>query len=315
MAATVDVRWLGSEGLVQGTLANIAQAVEATCAWIDVLDPDEESLRVLAEHFDLHPLAIEDCLHFPQRPKLDLYSGSLFLVWLGVSQNSEGVENSELDIFLGNRWVITVHPHPLPALDAITLEADMHLARGADWLLHAIVDRMVDGVFPVIDELGDRLDRLQDAMLERTERSQLEELYDLRRELLFMHKTVAPERDSLRALVREREIVSEEAYRYFQDVADHLARVEDSIDTYREVAAAVMDVYLSAQSNRMNAIMKQLTIMATIFMPLTLITGIYGMNFKHLPELGWRYGYFGVLASMVAISVAMLVFFKRREWW
>ncbi len=313
--SSVSVRWLSDAGLEFGSLEDVARAVGSQCVWVDVLGADESVLQALSEHFVMHPLSIEDVLHFPQRPKLDTNDGSLFMIWIAPFLRGETITSSELDVFMGERWLVTVHHESLAAVDSVAAEALAHLTLGADWLLHALIDRLVDDVFPVVDELGDRLDRLQDQMLERADKTQLEELYQTRRHLLHMHKIVAPERDLLRSLVREREVVSEEAYRYFQDVADHLARVEDSIDTYREVAAAAMDIFLSAQSNRMNAIMKQLTIMATIFMPLTLITGVYGMNFRYLPELGWRYGYFGVLAGMFLIAGGMLAFFKSREWW
>jgi len=314
MSARVTARWIHDGALHSDTLDALPAELTGSL-WIDVTDPDESALAAVSARVPLPPLAIEDCLHFPQRPKIEANDGSLFMVWIAPCLRDDRFEASELDVFLGDRWLITVHHEPLAAIDAVALEAHTHLGLGPDWLLHAVIDRVVDDVFPVVDEVADRLDRLQDEMLERADRSQLEELYDTRRDLLHMHKTVAPERDMLRALVREREVVSAEAYRYFQDVADHLARVEDSIDTYREVAAAAMDIYLSAQSNRMNAIMKQLTIVATIFMPLTLITGVYGMNFKYLPELGWRYGYFGVLVAMVLIAAGMLAFFKSRDWW
>ncbi|MBN2404339.1 MAG: magnesium/cobalt transporter CorA [Coriobacteriia bacterium] len=315
MAAEVTVRWLGADGVSVGTLADIDKAVGTPSVWIDVARADEASLVALAAYYPLHPLTIEDCLHFPQRPKIDVYEDSVFLVWVTPHGESGGAELQEIDVFLGDGWLITAHQGRSRALEALAEEAAIHLPRGADWLLHAIVDRLVDDVFPVLDAFGDQLDEIQDEMLEHAEHGQLERLYVLRRQLLHMHKTIAPERDSLRVLVRERNLVSEEAYRYFQDVADHLARVEDTIDTYREVATGATDIYLSAQSNRMNAIMKHLTIVATIFMPLTLITGIYGMNFRILPELGWRYGYFGVLVAMVMITAGMLIFFKKRDWW
>lgn len=313
--ASVSVRWLSDAGLEHGTLEDVPRALDSPCVWVDVLGAEESTLLALSEHFTMHPLSIEDCLHFPQRPKLDGNDGSLFMIWIAPFSRGDEIVTSELDVFLGERWLVTVHHESLAAVDAVVAEAPGHLELGPDWLLHALIDRLVDDIFPVVDELSDRLDQLQDDMLERAERTQLEQLYDTRRDLLKMHKLVAPERDLLRALVRDREVVSQEAYRYFQDVSDHLARVEDSIDTYREVAAAAMDIYLSAQSNRMNAIMKQLTIVATIFMPLTLITGVYGMNFRYLPELGWKYGYFGVLAGMFVIAAAMLAFFKSRDWW
>ncbi len=153
------------------------------------------------------------------------------------------------------------------------------MRRGPDWLLHAIIDRLVDDTLPLVDDLGDRLDTIEDAMLaDNPRQDELRSLHQVRRQLVRLHRITAPERDILRGFARESDLIGEDAYRYFQDVGDHVARVLDAIETYQDVAASVMDVYLSAQNNRMNEIMKQLTVVATIFMPLTLLSGIYGMN-------------------------------------
>ncbi|MDZ4064983.1 MAG: magnesium/cobalt transporter CorA [Coriobacteriia bacterium] len=315
MTQAVTVRRLDAGKLTIGGLDELEKLTPSSCTWVDVLSPDEHLLASVGKVFGLHPLALEDCLHFPQRPKIDRYNGSLFIVWVTVTGGPGALEMREVDVFLGEGWLVTVHREPLRAIDEVAAEAGAQLALGEEWVFHSIVDRLVDGVFPVVDALGDRLEDLQDRMIERAERRHLQELYESRRELLALHKIIAPERDGLRSLTRETELVSEEAYRYLQDVADHLTQVGDAVDTYREVAASAMDVYLSAASNRMNQIMKQLTIVAAIIMPLQLITGIYGMNFQHMPELGMTYAYPAVIAGMLVITVVMLMFFKRRDWW
>ena len=288
MAATVTVRCVEEGAMSTCAIEGLEAALTSPCAWIDVLEPDEETMGRIAEVFHLHPLAVEDCLHFPQRPKIDRYDGSMFVIWITPVGGPVRLRVARLDVFMGKGWLVTVHRERLAELDEVASEGLRQMSLGTDWVLHSIIDRMVDSVFPVIDSIGEGLEDLQDAMLDRSERHHLEELFDYRRALLELHKILAPERDSLRMLVRDNDLVSTEAYHYFQDVGDHLARVIDVIETYREVAASAMDIYLSAQSNRMNQIMKQLTIMATIFMPLTLISGIYGMNFRYMPELGWR---------------------------
>lgn len=316
MTSAVTVRRLESGELRIGGFDELKDArSSSSCIWVDILDPDEEVLSRVGKVFDLHPLALEDCLHFPQRPKIDRYDGSLFIVWVTATRGPGGLDMHEVDFFLGEGWLVTVHKKAMKALDDVGAEAGAHLALGEEWVFHSIVDRLVDDIFPVVDGLGERLEELQDLMMERTERHHLKALHDCRRELLELHKIVVPERDGLRSLTRETELVSEEAYRYLQDVADHLARVGDAVDTYREVAASAMDVYLSSASNRMNQIMKQITVVAAIFMPLQLITGIYGMNFQYMPELHQTYAYPAVMVAMVVISIAMLVFFKRRDWW
>lgn len=319
MSADVHVRWLDASGQVKtGGLNGLDPTDGVTWRWIDVLGPDERTLGLLADRFDLHPLAVEDTVHIQMRPKFDSYGDSFFVAWLIPRAGAGGViEVLELDVFMGPGYLITVHDAALDALEYFDGDMDRVMARGQDWLLHSILDRAVDSVLPIVDTLGDSLDDIEDAMLGEPRRGELATLYAVRRQLVRMRRIVAPERDILRSLARERDILSEEAYRYFQDIGDHLARVEDSIETYREVASAVMDIYLSAQSNRMNEIMKALTVVATIFMPLTLLSGIYGMNvLKGMwPPVDAQWSFWAVVGSMALIAVAMSVYFRRKKWW
>jgi magnesium transporter len=318
MPATVSVRWVENGALREGGLSDVAVARAAGTVWIDVFQPDVESLAALQVEFDLHPLAVEDCLHFPQRPKLDPYGSTFFLVWvLPHLHLNDQMAYDELDIFLGNGFLITSHRDPLGLLDEVARIAQAVLPRGAEWTLHSLLDRATDGLFPSVDYISDQLDSIEDQLLESADRQQLHRLYTMKRLLVALHKVIGPERDSVRAMARQTELVSQEAYLYFQDVGDHLARVADAVDTYRDVASGAMDIYLSAVNNRMNEIMKQLTVVATIFMPLTLMSGIYGMNITEgmWPPITavWSFGL--VIFTMIAIAVGMLVFFRRRNWW
>lgn len=298
-----------------GDLTDLSDAAGSTI-WVDVLSPDEATLRAISATLPIHPLALEDCLHFPQRPKLDVYEDSTFLVWLLPElPDGAGIVSRELDVFLGREHVITVHREQIAAVDKIAAHAEDYLGRGVEWTLHGILDLAVDGMFPLVEELADSLEDLEDIMLQDARPQHLEQLYGAKRALVQLHKVVGPERDAIRGLARLEAFVAPDAYMYFQDIGDHLARVADSVDTYREVASGTMDIYLSSVSNRMNMIMKQLTVIATIFMPLTLISGIYGMNFRYMPELEWRFGYFAVLGGMLTIVAGMLWFFRRRKWW
>jgi len=316
--ATVSVRWLDHEGTAHECgLEDIASSNAARWRWVDVLDGDEPTLTALAQVFDLHPLLVEDALHEQRRPKLDAFDDGVYLAWLTPEHpRGDGIVSSELDVFLGADYLITVHGDDASIVRVIA-EVAGSLALGPDWLLHAIIDRLVDSVLPLADSLGDELDDIEDSLLGAPRPEDLRRLYSVRRRLVQLHRVVAPERDLLRGLARERGVVSEEAYRYFQDVGDHLARVEDSIETYRDVGAAAMDIYLSAQSNRMNEIMKQLTVVATIFMPLTLLSGIYGMNLLRgmwpSPLAPWSFA--AVIISMLAIALVMSLYFRRKNWW
>jgi magnesium transporter len=318
MPATIIVRWMEGKTLKSGTVADIELARTLGAVWVDVLDPDAKALAPIAAAFDLHPLAVEDCLHFPQRPKIDAYPGSLFLVWvLPRLMPNDGITYSEIDIFLGKGFLVTSHSGPIPVLDEVVASAHNILPSGAEWTLHAILDRAVDEIFPAVDYIADELDSIEDRLLQRASEADLHHLYSMKRLLVALHKTIGPERDVVRGMARQTELVSQEAYLYFQDVGDHLARATDSVETYRDVASGAMDIYLSAVNNRMNAIMKQLTVVATIFMPLTLMSGIYGMNITEgmWPPITavWSFGL--VIATMLLIAVWMLWFFRRRNWW
>jgi magnesium transporter len=230
---------------------------------------------------------------------------------------NDGITYSEIDIFLGKGFLVTSHSGPIPVLDEVVASAHNILPSGAEWTLHAILDRAVDEIFPAVDYIADELDSIEDRLLQRASEADLHHLYSMKRLLVALHKTIGPERDVVRGMARQTELVSQEAYLYFQDVGDHLARATDSVETYRDVASGAMDIYLSAVNNRMNAIMKQLTVVATIFMPLTLMSGIYGMNITEgmWPPITavWSFGL--VIATMLLIAVWMLWFFRRRNWW
>jgi magnesium transporter len=317
MAAQITVRWIESGKLRSDGLDSLPEKLTGA-VWIDVLEPDSESLDAVATLFDLPPLAVEDCLHFPQRPKIDVYPHVTFLVWLLPHVvTGDGVESSELDVFLGPEHLVTVHRERISAVERVADNAEEFMNRGVEWTLHAILDGAVDGVFPVVESLSDELETLEDLMLADARPTNLQRLYAAKRSLVQLHKVVGPERDVIRGLARLEAFVEPEAYMYFQDIGDHLARVADEVDTYREVASGTMDIYLSSVSNRMNAIMKQLTIIATIFMPLTLISGIYGMNvLKGMwPPVDAAWAFPAIMASMSAITVWMLWYFKRRDWW
>ncbi len=317
MAAKITVRWIDEGVLRSDGLESLPEKLTGA-VWIDIVDVDMDSLAAVATRLDLPPLAVEDCLHFPQRPKIDVYPQMTFLIWLLPHLvPGDGVSSLELDVFLGEEHLVTVHREELAIIDRVADHAEEFLSRGVEWTLHALLDTAVDEAFPVIEALSDELEELEDLMLADSRPSSLQRLYAAKRALVQLHKIVGPERDVVRGLARLEAFVEPAAYMYFQDIGDHLARVADEVDTYREVASGTMDIYLSSVSNRMNAIMKQLTIIATIFMPLTLISGIYGMNVLRgmWPPVDAVWSFPAVIISMGAITIGMLWFFKRRDWW
>ena len=319
--SAIVARWVSADGAAHSVGITGADTLpnDAVWTWVDVTSPQPGALEMLGKHFGLHALAIEDALHPQVRPKLDTYGDWLFLSWLAPRRpDGDDITSEELDAFISKNTLITIHDGPSTGIDAIARDPEHSMHQGPDWLLHAIIDRLVDDTLPLIDEVGEQLETIEDSMLDDSPRQEdLRELHRVRRQLVRLHRIIAPERDVLRGLARESDIISQDAYRYFQDIGDHVARALDAIETYQDVGASVMDVYLSAQSNRMNEIMKQLTVVATIFMPLTLISGIYGMNVvvgMWPPTQAW-WSFPAVVGSCAIIAVAMAVYFRKRNWW
>ena len=319
--SSVVIRWVGADGAVQTRSGSAVEPFPTTegWVWVDVTAPDEPVLADLCRRYGFHTLAIEDVLHTQSRPKLDIYPEGLFLTWLAPrGLQGDGVTATEVDVFIGRHYLVTIHAEKNEVIETVASDVDRSMGQGPDWLLHAIIDRLVDATLPLVDSIGEQLSSIEDAMLAASSRQEdLRSLHQVRRQLVRMHRIVAPERDIVRSFARESEVIGVDAYRYFQDIGDHIARALDSIETYQDVGASVMDVYLSAQNNRMNEIMKQLTVVATIFMPLTLISGIYGMNVTSgmwPPLLAW-WSFPFVVGVMALLAVVMATYFRKKNWW
>ncbi|MBO0723035.1 MAG: magnesium/cobalt transporter CorA [Blastocatellia bacterium] len=292
---------------------------EPNIVWADVSDPDSIDFEELAKEFRFHPLSLEDCRTAHQRPKVDEYEGYYFIV-LYEAQLKDGRELllNELNIFLGRNYLVTVHSQPIRAIE--TAErlwrgwADM-AHRGPGLLTYLLIDAIVDDYHPLLDTLSDRIDELEDQIFDDFQSESIQEIFRIKKQLLNMRRVVAPLRDVFNTLLRrEQPIFSRETAIYFQDVFDHLIRVADTIDTMRDMLGSTMDAYLSITSNRMNMVMKRLTAISAILMSVTLVAGIYGMNFKFMPELEWRYGYPGAIAGMLIIALGLYLYFRRIDW-
>lgn len=289
-------------------------------AWLDATNPSKDDMDVLASEFGFHPLAIEDyCTPHP-RPKIDEYPGYYFIVvhFLSFSADSCEVVPLELSLFVGRNYIITAHDELLPALDRIadTWHKDPRLiSDGAGMLLYDILDGLVDSYFPILDQMEDELDEIEDQIFAETAPKSAERIFRLKSALLVFRRMAAPIRDVLNTLLRrDQPLLSEHALTYLRDVYDHSLRIVDTVDTYRDILTGAMDAYLSVISNQLNSVMKTLTVVATVLISMQVISGIYGMNFKYMPELGWRFGYLGVLGLMAAVALGLLYFFKRIKW-
>jgi len=287
--------------------------------WVDVADPTSEDFEELAKEFGFHPLSIEDCRNEHQRPKVEEFQGYYFIVLYEAElELGRHLELRELNIFLGKNYLVTVHSQPIRTLETAERlwRGWTDLAeRGTGLLAYLLIDSIVDDYMPLLDTLSDRMDELEDQIFVDFQVEALKEIFRIKKDLLFLRRSVTPLRDVFNTLLRrEQQVFSRETHVYFQDVFDHLIRVADTIDTLRDLLGATMDAYLSVSGNRMNMVMKRLTSISAILMSVTLVAGIYGMNFDFMPELKWRYGYVGALVSILAIGVSLYLYFRRIKW-
>jgi magnesium transporter len=290
--------------------------------WLDLHAPGAEERAKLHEIFGFHPLALEDTEHFGQRPKLDDYGDHVFLVFYGAWQHRDNDPDPlrEVDMFISGQYVITIHRDPLPLFDKEREELDGRVLHSEQFLLYRILDALVDSFFPLLGDMDEEIDELESALLANPTEGQLQRLFSLKRQLVAMRKVITPQRDLFASSVDR---ISElpgldlDERNYFRDIYDHLIRISDLIDSYRDLLSGATDLYLSTVSNRQNDVMKQLTVIATIFLPLGFITGFFGQNFgflvTHLLTGELTFWLVGV-GSMVATCVGLLVFFRRKGW-
>jgi magnesium transporter len=300
----------------------IARLIETrTPFWLDLEGATDGEFGLLETVFGFHPLAVEDCRIANELPKLDDYGGHLFTVLheAGYDAASRSVTAMEHHFFLGEHYLVTVHDGPSPVIEEVRREAardSMLLKRGTDFLLHGIVDRIIDRYLSLLDEVETIIDDLETRVVAQPDPAVLADVFREKRHLLHLIRSAHLQRDVINRLSREPFApVSEKARLYFRDVFDHVVQVAAMAEFYRETLAGVRDAYLSAVSNRLNEVMKVLTIVATLLLPLTVITGIYGMNFEDMPELRWRYGYPATLVGMAAVMLGLAWYFKRKDWW
>jgi len=283
--------------------------------WVDFEAPSEDEAALLHDHFHFHPLAIEDCLHFLQRPKLDLYEGYQFYVL--HSLNPDTLKTEELDLFVGSRYVVSFHFSRLSEIDsaweAVSADAQS-IQPGPMQVLYLVMDRIVDQYFPAMYNLEDRINELDDGT-NRPHRVITRRLFRIRSDLLALRKTIVPTSEMLYRMLSMDFLKETKRYKlYFTDIYDHLLKLTAMIESNREMTSDMRDHYMSIKADRMNSIMLTLTVFTVIFMPLTFIAGIYGMNFEYMPELKWRYGYFAVLGLMAIVGVSMFIWFKKKGW-
>ena len=289
--------------------------------WIDIEDITNKDAELLSNVFCLHPLAVADCISKNiHPPKIDDFEDYLFIIVHGINYciESDVVETTELAFFIGKNYVVTTHDVPMRSVSSMLerVRKDVRLMRrGADFLAHDIVDTLVDNIMPTIEEIDEKNDELEAEALHQPKRETLMSIMQLKRSILALTRVILPQREIVNRLSRgEYTLISERTRIYYRNIYDHLVRIEMLTLDLRDMTESVLNTYLSSVSNRMNEVMKVLTLIATIFIPLTFIVGIYGMNFANMPELEWRYGYFVILIVMAVIGVSLAVYFKKRRW-
>ena len=293
-----------------------------TVTWINIDGLHQiEILEKLGECYGFHPLVLEDILNTDQRPKMEDYGDYLYIVLKMLSTNDKSgeTETEQVSLILGPNFIFSFQEKEGDVFDPIRERIRSGKGRirkmGADYLAYALLDSIVDNYFTIMEKLGETIEFLEEELVTQPTPETLQTIHQLKRELIFLRKAVWPLREVISGLERGELVLIKEATRiYLRDVYDHTIQVIDTIETFRDMISGMLDIYLSSVSNRLNSVMKVLTIIATIFMPLTLIAGIYGMNFKFMPELEWRWGYPMVWVLMIVISVSMLIYFKKKRW-
>lgn len=302
-------------------------SAEEGVLWIDVQGSAQSDwLEHLGQRFGLHRLALEDVANAGQRPKADFFPGHLFVTLQIPRRDEQGVHLEQLSLFLLPGVVVSLFEGQRALFDPIRWrlrENGLNLRKhGADYLLYTLIDLAVDEAFPVLEDYGEELERLEERLLDEPRRAALETIHSLKHELLIMRRQLWPAREVINRLLRDADgLICAEVMPYLKDIYDHTVHVMDLLETYRDITASMLDLYLSSVNNRMNDIMRVLTIISTLFIPLTFVTGLYGMNFGNntaspwaMPELRLYYGYPLVLLLMVSVAIGMLLFFRRKRW-
>ncbi|UCD57174.1 MAG: magnesium/cobalt transporter CorA [Candidatus Hydrogenedentota bacterium] len=312
----------GKELMQNLTVEDITRAVRQRdgVLWVDLDMNTPSDVAMLKDVWSFHPLAIEDATAEILSPKVDIYGDYLFMVVHAPNfAQKEEVGTYQIDLFVGKNYIVTTHKQPVPVLtlmeERLKKYPEISMGRGSEFLLHGIIDAIVDSYQSLLEFLDQTVSILEDEIFADPSQDYMGAIFDLKKDVIYLLRVLRPQRDIINKLSRgEFPFLSGQSLMYFRDVYDHINRVCENLEGFRDVTAGVQDAYLMAVSNRMNQIVKTLTIIATIMMPLTLITGIYGMNFNNMPELGWRFGYFVVMGGMLGLTLLMLWYFKRRRW-
>ena len=307
--------------VVQPDQARIPRDREGV-SWVNVDGThDVKIVEMIGAHYGLHPLILEDIVTTGQRPKFEDFSDYIFITLVALEGTGVDGEviSDQISMVLGSNYLLTFQAKPGdcwgPVRERLRQGKGRLRKAGPDYLAYALMDAVVDNYFVTLEHLGEKIERLQDKVLFDPSPEVLSDIHHVKSDLLYLRKSVWPLRDVIGAMQRsESSLISATTSTYLRDIHDHTVQVMDTIETMRDIVSGLLDIYLSSVSNRLNAVMKVLTIIATIFIPLTFIAGVYGMNFDVMPELRWRWGYPAIMTLMFAIGIAMLAWFRKKKW-
>jgi len=293
-----------------------------TVTWINIDGlHDIKIIEKIGKHFGLHPLLLEDILNTGQRPKMEDFESHIFVVlkMLYHDKKADEIVAEQVSIVLGDKFVISFQEREGDVFDSIRERIRSGKGRirkaGPDYLAYTLLDSIIDNYFIMLERLGERIEGMEDEVVDNPSQETLKNIHRLKGEMVFLRKSVWPLREVISGLTRtESPLIDEKTDIYLRDVYDHTVQIIDTIESLRDTVSGIRDTYLSSISNRMNEVMKVLTIFASIFIPLTFIAGVYGMNFEYIPELGWHWGYFAVWAVMISAAMLMLLYFRRKGW-
>lgn len=289
--------------------------------WINIDGlQDVALLENVGNLFGLHPLILEDILNTNQRPKIEDLTEYLYIVLRNFHHHeTDTLYSEQVSIVLGKNFILSFQEKEgalfEPVRERLRSNKGKIRKAGSDYLVHALIDNVVDNYFILLEDMEERIEKLENDLVKQTSPAKLQSIHVLKRELIFLRKSLWPLRETISSLQRsDSPLIDEPNALYFKDIFDHIIAIIDTVDTFRDMLSGMLDVYLSSTSMKLNEVMKVLTIIATIFMPLTFLAGVYGMNFKYMPELEWPWGYFGVWVVMLTIALGMIKFFRRKQW-
>jgi len=296
---------------------------EEETIWVSVIGlQNVDLIKQVGANFNIHPLVIEDILNIDQRPKVEEYDEYLFITLKMIDWDDEKnvFTTEQVSLIIGQGFLLSFQEQEIPLFNQIQQRLQRGQARlrehSSDYLAYSILDAIIDQYFVVLESIGEHIEKMEKLVIAHPNATNTQSLYHLKQQMYFLRKAIWPLRELVNHLLHvDTKLISSFTTVYLRDVYDHIVHTIDTIETYRDILAGLLDVYLSSLTTRMNEVMKVLTIIATIFIPLTFITSIYGMNFEHMPELHWRWSYPAIWAIMLGVGIGMVVYFKRKKWW